>query len=144
MICTGDIEKSTTPITEKYYYFTQHFTQGDMLDNGDLLNHPWLLALRGERDYANFVSLLKNPFSGELKYEKSNADLFGLNKYKYALDGATKWYYDRSDYMESSRRAKNTDLAALPLDHLIYAYNQVIPSYPGILTIAPEKLDFPE
>ncbi len=143
MICQGDIEKSEEVVTEKYYYFTQHFTQGDMLDNGDLLNHPWLLALRGERDYANFVNLLKNPFNGELEYEKVNSDLFGFNKYKYAVDGTTDWYYDRSDLMDSSERAKNTDLAALPLDHLIYAYNQVIPSYPGIYTVAPKRLDFP-
>ena len=114
-----------------------------MLDSGDLLNHPWLLSLRGERDYANFVNLLKNPFNGNLEYEKADEDLFGFNKYKYSGDKAMSWYYDRSDLMDSSERAKNTDLAALPLDHLIYAYNQVVPSYPGIYTVTPKRLDFP-
>lgn len=143
MLCSGDLEESKEMVTEKYYYFTQHFTQGDMLDSGDMLNHPWLLSLRGERDYASFVNLLKNPFDGKLKYEKAEDDLFGFNKYKYAGDGMTKWYYDKPDLMQSSERAKNTDLGALPLDHLVYAYNQVMPSYPGIYTVAPKRLDFP-
>ncbi|MCB9027022.1 MAG: hypothetical protein H6625_11930 [Bdellovibrionaceae bacterium] len=56
-ICAGK-EKNPEPIyvREHYYYFTQHFTDGDMLDSGDLYNHPWLLGLRGSRDAAAFVS----------------------------------------------------------------------------------------
>jgi hypothetical protein len=58
-ICTGR-EKEAPPIyvREHYYYFTQHFTDGDMLDHGDLYNHPWLLALRGSRDVETFLDFL--------------------------------------------------------------------------------------
>lgn len=56
-LCAG---KEETPpplyIREHYFYFTQHFTDGDMLDSGDLYNHPWLLGLRGSRDGAAFLS----------------------------------------------------------------------------------------
>ena len=58
-LCAGkDEEIKPVYVREHYYYFTQHFTDGDMLDSGDLYNHPWLLSLRGSRDGASFVSRL--------------------------------------------------------------------------------------
>ncbi|MCB0356137.1 MAG: hypothetical protein KDD40_03975, partial [Bdellovibrionales bacterium] len=55
-LCAGkDPAAKPVFIREHYYYFTQHFTDGDMLDSGDLYNHPWLLSLRGARDGAAFV-----------------------------------------------------------------------------------------
>lgn len=59
MICKGAAEDKITPIRERYYYFTQHFTEGDQLDSSDIYNHPWLLALRGVRDFRAFAVLLK-------------------------------------------------------------------------------------
>lgn len=59
MVCSGEHEKKAMPVTESYYYFTQHFTEGDMLDQADLYNHPWLLAMRGVRDFATFVHLIR-------------------------------------------------------------------------------------
>ena len=58
MICTGKREKRCLPVQEKYFYFTQHFTDGDMFDVADLHNHPWMLQLRGMRDYMAFTSLI--------------------------------------------------------------------------------------
>jgi hypothetical protein len=48
MVCDGTEQRPEKGIKmpESYYYFTQHFTEGDMLDQADLLNHPWLLQLR--------------------------------------------------------------------------------------------------
>ena len=46
-------------IREHYYYFTQHFTEGDVLDPGDLYNHPWLLAIRGKTDVWRFLHRIR-------------------------------------------------------------------------------------
>ncbi len=59
-ICEGEITKEPIKVRENYYYVTQHFTAGDMLDDVNLLNHVWLLALRGERDFYTFISTLHN------------------------------------------------------------------------------------
>ena len=56
-IC-GKKETENIAIREKYYYVTQHFTEGDLLDSGSLLNNPWLLTLRGYRDMVGFVQSL--------------------------------------------------------------------------------------
>ena len=62
-IC-DDANKKETPqqplaIREHYYYFTQHFTEGDMLDPADLYNHPWLIAIRGKTDVWRFLDRIK-------------------------------------------------------------------------------------
>ncbi len=59
MLCGGKKIKEPTPVREKYYYFSQHFTEGDLLDSADLYNHPWLLALRGKRDFQGFMAVVK-------------------------------------------------------------------------------------
>ena len=46
-------------IREHYYYFTQHFTEGDMLDTADLYNHPWLYQIRGKTDVWRFLDRIK-------------------------------------------------------------------------------------
>lgn len=56
MICSGNIEDEETWFREAYYYFTQHFVEGDLLDSADPKNHPWLLTLRGLNDYRKFLS----------------------------------------------------------------------------------------
>ena len=55
MVCDGELNTDSEKVTENYYYITQHFTAGDMLDDGNLLNHVWLLPLRGTRDFNNFM-----------------------------------------------------------------------------------------
>ena len=46
LICSARESDKKDPkpmaIREHYYYFTQHFTDGDMLDPANLYNHPWL------------------------------------------------------------------------------------------------------
>jgi hypothetical protein len=58
LICSGQTQRQCLPVKEKYYYFTQHFTEGDMLDTADLHNHPWLLQMRGYRDFQAFTALI--------------------------------------------------------------------------------------
>lgn len=57
MVCEGEYNKEPEQIIENYYYVTQHFTAGDMLDEGNLLNHIWLLPLRGRDDFNNFMTI---------------------------------------------------------------------------------------
>ena len=59
-LCTGRIEKAKpVAVRENFYYFTQHFTDGDMLDEGNIYNHPWLLSLRGVQEVSFFLSQLE-------------------------------------------------------------------------------------
>lgn len=58
-ICEGQMNSQPRYVKENYFYFTQHFTEGDMLDQADLYNHPWLLALRGQRDFAAFLRKIR-------------------------------------------------------------------------------------
>ncbi len=67
-VCSGDIETeddlhagNPLRVREHYYYFTQIFNDGDMQDPGELVNHPWMLMLRGERDFAVFEQALMVP-----------------------------------------------------------------------------------
>ncbi len=59
MVCEGQLNKEPRSVKVSYFYFTQHFTEGDMLDQADLYNHPWLLALRGERDFGVFLRRIR-------------------------------------------------------------------------------------
>ncbi len=59
MVCEGQLNREPRTVKESYFYFTQHFTEGDMLDQADLYNHPWLLALRGQRDFGVFLRRIR-------------------------------------------------------------------------------------
>lgn len=68
LICEGEANAVHNPVVgirERYFYLTQHFTEGDMLDFGDLYNHPWLLKIRGMRDFSAFMSSVQEPPEGE-------------------------------------------------------------------------------
>jgi hypothetical protein len=58
MVCEGRYNEKPEKVIENYYYLTQHFTAGDMLDDGNLLNHVWLLPLRGTPDFNKFMTLI--------------------------------------------------------------------------------------
>ncbi|MBT4792969.1 MAG: hypothetical protein HON90_15440, partial [Halobacteriovoraceae bacterium] len=58
MVCDGKITNKPIKVIENYYYVTQHFTAGDILDDGNLLNHIFLLPLRGTRDFNNFMRIM--------------------------------------------------------------------------------------
>ena len=91
LICTGEEEYSSEEnpysIFENYYYITQHFTAGDMLDEANLLNHVWLLALRGDRDFHNFVEMV----DGKLKSQKG--EIIEVDSiYRYPLSHLNRVY----------------------------------------------------
>ena len=59
MICTGAVESTPIKVRERYYSLAQGPFDKTQLDDGDLRNHPWLLSLRGDSDYAQLMGLLK-------------------------------------------------------------------------------------
>lgn len=117
---------------ERFYYFAQHFTEGHMLDDGSILNHPWLLGLRGERDYTVFVHLLG------LKPLTSTRSTGAITKF---FQKASGWYLDSEDSLLQSFNQNN--LAELPLDQISNAFENVLPSFPGIYNLTGEKKEYP-
>ncbi len=136
-ICKGEDEQINEYYSEKYYYFTQNISDTDLLDHDDLQNYPWLLALRGERDYVNFVSLIKGS-RNQVSAREMQTDLFGIAKHKYKIDGGVKWYFDNRKEIEASYIAKDSNLANDPIDQLTKTYEQVAPTFPGIYTMGPD------
>lgn len=97
-------------VPEDYYYFTQHFTEGDMLDQADLLNAPWLLQMRGDRDFDAFITAIN-----------AQEDVSWTNYGKGAVGKVVR----PSDW---------------PLEKLTNTYKTITPSFPGIYTIVPDEL----
>ncbi len=88
VICGGKVFKKPETVIENFYYVTQHFTAGDMLDEANLLNHVWLLALRGTHDYNNFLRVLKANYKNrDGDVEKNTEQL-----YEYPLHHLNKVY----------------------------------------------------
>lgn len=104
LVCEGHNNTQPRFVDETYFYFTQHFTEGDMLDQADLYNHPWLLALRGYRDFGAFVDMIQAQEVVDMK----NFTKGVFSPEKRPID----W----------------------PLAHMKDVYRQVVPSFPGFYT----------
>jgi hypothetical protein len=114
MVCEGTTRKSNEPkrVEEMYSYITQHFTEGDMLDPADLYNHPWLLAMRGMRDFVTFMD--KIDAQDPVTFTSFAKDLVGWN--------------------ESRKKT-------WALEHMSAVYADVLPSFPGYYTLLDEGED---
>ena len=108
MVCEGATRSNNQPrrVEEMYFYFTQHFTEGDMLDQADLYNHPWLLGMRGMRDFVTFVNKIRAQ------------ELVGLDGFLSGVSGGTP------------PRAK-----AWALDQMSQVYKNTLPSFPGFYSV---------
>jgi hypothetical protein len=104
LVCEGRQNSKPRFVDETYFYFTQHFTEGDMLDQADLYNHPWLLALRGYRDFDAFVDMIQGQEVVDMK-----------NFVNGVFSPKTRPVY-------------------WPLTHMKEVYRQVVPSFPGFYT----------
>lgn len=51
------VQNKPVSIAETYYAFSQHFAFGDFLDSRSLENRPFVMSLRGFRDYYVFLNL---------------------------------------------------------------------------------------
>ncbi len=117
MICSGKLEDKPVAIRERYYYTTQHFTDGDMLDPGDLYNHPWLLQLRGVRDFETFIQAARAQNMGSFISPDNLTN-------KKPLHSSWQW----------------------PIKKLNQTYRNVMPSFPGMfvqMLREEEETDYP-
>ncbi len=140
MICTGEKENKCLPVKEKYFYFTQHFTDGDMLDVADLHNHPWLLQLRGIRDFMTFTALIgareieadKTTWVSQLANE-TYKDFVSLN-----LSGS------QQENIPSKFKVveQDSDFNWI-IKSLTKTYFNVLPTFPSIYTLNAEEREFP-
>jgi hypothetical protein len=136
MICTGQIEDRCLPVKEKYYYFTQHFTEGDMLDTADLHNHPWLLQLRGFRDFQVFTSMIGARQVGYI----DNNDWWQTVGSRVISDAASldlQGSYEENRVPEFEVINQENGIN-WPLDELSRTYFEVLPTFPGLYTFADE------
>ena len=132
MMCSGDHDKmddlnegKQLRVRERYYYLTQIFNEGDMQDPQSLANHPWMLQIRGVRDFAIFQAALKKP-ERELNwwsmYGYARNDLVSM-----AQLGADQRHNDRS-----SMEIVNYEDEAKALQMMKEAYVQSLPTFPGL------------
>lgn len=56
-LCTGAVNKNPVRATERYYTFVHLPSDTTMIDAGDARSVPWLLTLRGQRDYSLFLMM---------------------------------------------------------------------------------------
>ena len=127
-IC-GFEENEAVAIRENYYYVSQHFTEGDMLDTGSLLNNPWLLILRGYRDMIAFVRALY-PSS---KYSDNSPNVINLIKDDWdRLTTERPVFVPVSLRYESERQTYEQEVE--PLLIMSMAYRNITPSFPGFFT----------
>ncbi len=132
MICSGEVDEEPLAIRETYYYFTQHFTEGDMQDRADIHNHPWLLSLRGVREFETFLlSTLSDHEVSDATPEDSAVqavELVGMGKLLESDLAAEN--LDGTSYEGFDKFKRNS----WPLRQLIRTYRKVSPTFPGLYT----------
>ena len=128
MMCSGEMSKEPRSVMESYFYFTQHFTEGDMLDQYDLYNHPWLLALRGVRDFTHFAKLLRKQSDKDAQWYSAINPLTYINFVTTSV----------GDAKTAKPWEKTVDKTGWPLDKMAETYRKILPSYPGLYTIVGE------
>lgn len=151
LICTGEREKKCLPVKERYYYFTQHFTEGDMLDTADLHNHPWLLQMRGLRDFQTFTAQIG---AREVGYIDDNSWL-KQSFTQVSSDAAAIATLDSSGINGSHVENMTPKFQIVnqesdinwPLEELSRTYFEVLPTFPGFYTFmtnnGQERIDWP-
>lgn len=122
MICSGEQVKNIAKVMESYFYFTQHFTEGDMLDQYDLYNHPWLLALRGVRDFTLFAKLLRKQTDKTADWHTALNPMSYITTIMGEGNVALPW-------------EKVVDKTGWPLDKMAETYRSTLPSFPGLYTV---------
>ena len=135
-LCSGEIENTPIGVRENYYYFTQHFTEGDMLDASDIHNHPWLLVRRGVREFRAFMLAVQS--------HRQKGDDKILQEYVKAEEMVGYFDMINSDIENIRRRKKanpkvseiynTTNRRAWPVYQMVETYNRILPTFPGAYT----------
>ncbi len=140
-LCSGDqdTEDDQNPgqplrVRERYFYLTQIFNEGDMQDPGALANHPWMLQLRGMRDFGRFEKKLKEP-AKEVTWW-SALELMGRDLYSVVTLGS-----DNRLNQLSSMQVVNRNDVAKALDYMQVAFDRVLPNFPGMYTYSDTPYD---
>ena len=130
-IC-GNKEDDPIAIRENYYYITQHFTEGDLLDTANLLNNPWLLILRGYRDMIAFVRALypSSKFSNE--ENPPNVIKLIMDDFERLTTPGRPIFVPASLKATNERGTSSQQLE--PWLIMSKAYRNVTPSFPGLFT----------
>ena len=131
MICEGRVIEDNLPVNERFYYFTQHFTEGDMLDTAALHNHPWLLQMRGERDFQAFTAGIGHR---RVKYIEDGVIKAFWNKITSDAE-AMNWIGDPNTNVVPSMQLLDQDTEVRwPLESLGETYFNTLPTFPGLYT----------
>ncbi|MBY0384374.1 hypothetical protein K2X05_04375 [bacterium] len=140
-ICSGDqdTEDDQVPgqplrVRERYFYLTQIFNEGDMQDPGALANHPWMLQLRGMRDFGRFEKKLKEP-AKEVTWW-SALEYMGRDLYSAVTLGS-----DNRLNQSSSMQVVNRNDVAKALDYMSASFDRVLPNFPGMYTYSDTPYD---
>jgi len=140
MLCSGeadtkdDLNKGQKlRVRESYYYLTQIFNEGDMQDPQSLANHPWMLTLRGVRDFGVFQHALKLPNETEVTWGSG---------FSLAHDDITSLLtgYASSRYNDSSKMmVAQADEINKSLTMMAKAFSRALPTFPSMYTF-PESM----
>ncbi len=140
-MCSGDedTEDDLNPgqplrVRERYFYLTQIFNEGDMQDSGALANHPWMLQLRGMRDFGRFEKVLKKP-TKDVNW-LSALEYMGRDLFSALQLGTDQRYKDHS-----SMEVVNRDDVAKALDLMSDSFQRVLPTFPGMYTYSDTPYD---
>ncbi len=139
LICSGNRERECLPVKERYYYFTQHFTEGDMLDTADLHNHPWLLQMRGFRDFQTFTAMIGAREVGYIDNNKWINDVMSQiasDAASFKLQGSQ--VQNMTPQFEVANQSSDINW---PLDELSRTYFEVLPTFPSFYTFMNEESD---
>lgn len=153
-VCSGDIQTeddlnagNSLRVREKYYYFTQIFNDGDMQDPGELVNHPWMLMLRGQRDFAVFEQALMIPEQqltwGEARDQQINdvLDFVGANPgSNNRVSGATLHGMPSFNAPGDFEVVRPDDISKA-LDMMQEGFERALPAVPGMFTFSDYESD---
>jgi len=139
LLCSGDEDSvddlkpgmnEKIRVREHYYYLTQIFNEGDMQDPQSLSNHPWMLTLRGARDFGMFQQALKVPEDNRVNWSSG----FSLMKDDITslVTGFTTPRYDQPDaLLVAQSKEINQSLSLLSA-----AFMRALPTFPGMYTFS--------
>lgn len=153
-VCSGDIQTeddlnvgNSLRVREKYYYFTQIFNDGDMQDPGELVNHPWMLMLRGQRDFAVFEQALMIPEQqltwGEARDQQMNDlanFLAGSTASNNRVSGATLHGMPSFNAPGDFEVVRPDDINKA-LDMMQEGFERALPAVPGMFTFSDYESD---
>lgn len=100
LICGGYVNTQPIAITERYYTIGAPIGEQNQLDPKDTTNLPWLVSIRGQRDFAYFMMLM----SGDREVKKLDVLKPGM----------------------SSIERERVDLGDMPLGEMTAAYDRFL------------------